>query len=272
MLFLLPLILVWSLDYATKSWALSLVKSFELGLVKFELVYNHGIILGWLSDVPLTIKKTVLTTFAALIVSAYVLILVIVPMKSKNLQVGLSILVGGILGNVTDRLFGFAVVDFFSFNFGSFQTPFYNVADLCQWIGYALIALGLYQDSQFYWPTKDYRNNYLVNPSFQARCGLLLGLLNLIVGSIFLVFGLTFFIEHSFRVHYLVCGALILLLVTIVGFVTGIILSHRIAGPIYALQKNINESLLGKKAPLKLRKNDELKELEEIHHKIYDRL
>lgn len=42
-----------------------------------------------------------------------------------------SLLLGGIIGNLVDRIFRGYVVDYFSFNFGSYYFPVFNFADVC---------------------------------------------------------------------------------------------------------------------------------------------
>jgi len=64
---------------------------------------------------------------------------------------------------------------------------------------------------------------------------------------------------------------------SIIGILTllaiGISFTHKIAGPIYAFEKAVNELLSGKlDTKFKLRKNDELKELEVLFEDIKDKL
>lgn len=267
--------LVWGLDRLSKNWAETLQESFSISFLKFDLVYNHGIMMGWLSHLPDHVKTTILATMGAVILSFYILILAVAPIHSKWLRIGLSLLAGGIIGNVTDRLTGFAVIDFLSFHAGNRTTPFYNLADMFQWPGYALIAYGIYQDSVHWWPTQDFRNKMLIKPGLQLRSALLLGMMNFMVGFVFLVFGFAFFKEDSnssFISYYFICGFILLLFLTLTGFITGIILSHRVAGPIYALEKYLNETLEGTTRDFKLRKNDEFKELEEICSKLNSKI
>lgn len=270
-----PFIITWSLDRFTKHWAETLENSFDVAIFKFNLVYNHGIMMGWLSHLPLHVKGTILTTIGAIILSSYILILATAPIQSKYLRIGLSLLVGGIIGNVTDRLIGDAVVDFIGLTFLSANSPYYNLADVVQWFGYALIAFGIYQDSIHWWPSQDFRNKTLIKPSFQLRSGLLLGMTNFSVGFIFVVFGFSFFKEDSNSAlisYYFVSAAILLLFLTIAGFIIGIILSHRVAGPVYAVEKYLNEGLNGTNRIFKLRKNDEFKELEDICTKVNSKL
>lgn len=264
---LLPFLAVWIIDRVSKNWAEALPGAYNVSALHFNLVYNHGIMMGWLSHLPIHVKTTIIATMGAVIFSSYVLVLAVAPIHSKWLRAGLSMLAGGIIGNVTDRLIGFAVVDFVSLSFSNSQTPFYNLADIFQWFGYLFIGYGIYEDSVHWWPTQDFRNKTLIKPGFQLRAGVLLGMMNFLVGLIFMVFGFAFFKEDSntaFISYYFICGLIILTFLTLAGFIVGIIISHRAAGPVYALEKYLNDSLNGTERPFKLRKNDEFKELEDI--------
>ncbi len=52
-----------------------------------------------------------------------------------------SLIIGGALGNITDRLFMGKVVDFLRFDFGSYTFPVFNVADMAVTIGIGLLLL-----------------------------------------------------------------------------------------------------------------------------------
>ncbi len=54
---------------------------------------------------------------------------------------GLSLLIGGAAGNLTDRLLHGAVTDFFQVWFGTYQYPAFNVADSAITIGAILVLL-----------------------------------------------------------------------------------------------------------------------------------
>jgi len=271
----IPFIAVWGLDRASKNWAMGLTQSFDLLFLKFELVLNHGIMMGWLSHLPDHVKTTILSTLGVIILGLYILTLTFAPIHSKWLRIGLSMLTAGIIGNVTDRLIGSAVVDFLSLAVSNSSVPFYNLADIFQWFGYAFIAFGIYQDSIHWWPTQDFRNKTLIKPNLQLRFGFLLAMMNFMVGLIVMVFGFAFFKEdtnNAFISYYFICGFGVLLFLSLIGFITGIILSHRVAGPIYALEKYLNESLSGTKRPFKLRASDEFKDLEDVCTKINSKI
>ncbi|CAH8245258.1 signal peptidase II [Paenibacillus melissococcoides] len=57
------------------------------------------------------------------------------------LPIGLSLILGGALGNFLDRLLTGEVVDFLQFNFGTYTFPIFNVADMGITIGVGLVLL-----------------------------------------------------------------------------------------------------------------------------------
>ena len=62
--------------------------------------------------------------------------------------VGLSLILGGALGNVFDRIVSGAVTDFLDFYVGSMHWPAFNVADSAIVIGSGLLLLGMLRPKQ----------------------------------------------------------------------------------------------------------------------------
>ena len=52
-----------------------------------------------------------------------------------------SLLLGGILGNLIDRIVHGYVIDYLSFNFGNFYFPIFNFADVCIVLAVVLISI-----------------------------------------------------------------------------------------------------------------------------------
>jgi signal peptidase II len=67
---------------------------------------------------------------------------------SSRAAAGLSLLLGGATGNLTDRILHGAVTDFFEVLFGSYRYPAFNVADSAITIGAILILLDLFFPSR----------------------------------------------------------------------------------------------------------------------------
>ena len=66
----------------------------------------------------------------------------------KATAIGLSLILGGALGNVFDRIVSGAVTDFLDFYIGTLHWPAFNVADSAIVIGSGLLLLSLLRPKQ----------------------------------------------------------------------------------------------------------------------------
>jgi len=80
----------------------------------------------------------------------FVLAWLLLTSKSSNWRslAGLSLLIGGAAGNLTDRIIHGAVTDFFEVWLGSYRYPAFNVADSAITIGAILVLLDVLFPSQ----------------------------------------------------------------------------------------------------------------------------
>ena len=127
-------------DQATKSWAVHRLSEGPVHVVwklDFVLAYNtgsaFGLAQGW---------APVLAALAVVVVVA--LLASVRGVRSWFMTVALGLVVGGAVGNLSDRLFGGhhgAVVDFVALHFW----PTFNVADSCIVVGVVLCALSLWR-------------------------------------------------------------------------------------------------------------------------------
>jgi signal peptidase II len=75
-----------------------------------------------------------------IILSVFAIIFIINLLAKKTYStVGLSLILGGALGNLIDRIVYGKVVDFVDFSVGTFHWPAFNVADSSLTIGIAVI-------------------------------------------------------------------------------------------------------------------------------------
>ena len=58
-------------------------------------------------------------------------------------RLSLSLIIGGAVGNILDRLFRGYVIDFLDFYVGNFHWPFFNLADSCITVGVILLLFDL---------------------------------------------------------------------------------------------------------------------------------
>ncbi len=282
---IIPLFIVWAIDYYTKLWASHLVAPTEFWPLTFALYHNHGVILGLFLDLPKVLRVVSLSTGGAFIFSAYVITQYLLPVRSLTLRSGLSVLIGGILGNVTDRILYGYVIDFILVKNPFFNSPAFNMADLLQWVGYFLIVYAVLREGHLIWPEFNSRKKYWVNFKFQLKyCFVLMGV-GFALSIISLVFSYTYmrvtvsefvgnnpFVINKFVQPYIITYVIITITFSIALFSIGKLISHRIAGPLYAFERFLSELLEGKEATLKLRTGDEFRHLEELSLEIKKQL
>jgi signal peptidase II len=96
-------------------------------------VRNPGAAFGMFKD--LSRNFFIILSIAAIIFVTYLII------KNAYNNIGLSLLLGGAIGNLIDRLLYGQVVDFIDFSVGNFHWPAFNVADSALTIGIGIIIL-----------------------------------------------------------------------------------------------------------------------------------
>ncbi len=79
-------------------------------------------------------------TILGLVASLYILWLLRKNQSDKILSWALSLILGGALGNVLDRIMYGAVVDFIDLHYGNWHWPAFNIADSAICMGAALIV------------------------------------------------------------------------------------------------------------------------------------
>jgi signal peptidase II len=280
-LILFPLFFVWVLDHYTKIWASSIIKVHNFGYLHFVLSHNHGALLGLFSELPALLRIVSLSTVGTFLVFSYAAIQYIMPIKSMKLRIGMSLLVGGIVGNVTDRILWGYVVDFIVIGKGNWITPPFNLADVIQWIGYFMICAAVIRDGELLWPEQNNRKKIWINPTYQYRYITLLIIIGLSLTLIGGVFSYTYlrvtiteligknnYISSRFLIPFLGTYITICLIFCFALILMGRILSHRTAGPVYAFQKYLEDLLAGRSRKFKLRNGDDFKQLEPLAKKI----
>ena len=142
-LILLALIagIVLGLDWWTKRWATDALAGREpvnlVGeFVRFTYTRNSGVAFGLGAGVRFPYY---LFSIVAAIVILYLFLRQRVPSLSR--QIALSLILGGALGNLVDRLKSGEVVDFIEIGWGRWHWPVFNVADAAVTIGVVLFAL-----------------------------------------------------------------------------------------------------------------------------------
>ena len=113
------------------------ISSFEgLNLVYVE---NKGISFGMLSEYNIPFWLGILS----FVISLYIIFL-IVKSESKLELTGLSLILGGAIGNGIDRLFSGYVIDFIDLYYRNFHWPAFNFADSFITVGAILFFIKLF--------------------------------------------------------------------------------------------------------------------------------
>lgn len=106
------------------------------GFFNITLIGNTGAAFSILSS----------NTILLIVISIVVLnVIYFCLIRNKNLsdfeQVSYGLLIGGIMGNLIDRVIHMQVIDYLDFTFGSFNFPVFNLADIVIVVSMVLIAV-----------------------------------------------------------------------------------------------------------------------------------
>jgi signal peptidase II len=141
---LVPALLVLIVDQVTKWWAYSALTG--IGAVEVTpfanlvLVFNRGAAFGMLGDAggwqgPFFVA-------VAVAICAWILyVLLIAGVSGRWLGLGLSLILGGAVGNMIDRVLIGHVIDFIDLHAAGWHWPAFNVADSGITVGAALVVL-----------------------------------------------------------------------------------------------------------------------------------
>lgn len=133
------------LDQATKAWVLGnlpLGGSIPVlpGFFDLTHVHNPGGAFGFLAGMSAEIRSLLFVAVSLLATGLILYFYWQTPIRQRFLAVGISLLFGGAVGNLVDRLRFGIVVDFLDFYAGSLHWPAFNVADSAITIGVVIFA------------------------------------------------------------------------------------------------------------------------------------
>jgi len=148
MIQLLPALVVIVLDQITKVAVIRALQPYEAisvipGFFNLVHVRNPGIAFGLLSQLGTAWSRVLLSALTTAAVILLIYWFGRVRDKDRKAAFGLSLVIGGAVGNLIDRLRLGEVVDFLDFYVGSFHWPAFNVADSAVTVGTLLLALSI---------------------------------------------------------------------------------------------------------------------------------
>lgn len=256
-------------DQASKRWGMTLP----------TLHYNQGFIMGLYAQLPDSIRIVALGCFAGIVFFLYIAIMYITPSRARVLKYGLSLLVGGMFGNVVDKIRYGKTVDFIPFEAFGTRVVF-NLADVFLWMGTLLVMyIILGKDKLVWYPDSSRGSNYLIWPKEQYRVG---RNLSLVVFSCSLMLGLfsySFFNttvvpfvaeKKHLMLTFFLTYAMITVLFCSMAFVLGVVISHKSAGPLYAFELYVNDLIQGRDRKLSFREGDNYRDLEQVADRLRD--
>ncbi|WP_192457886.1 signal peptidase II [Musicola keenii] len=131
-------------DLGTKQWVMT---HFQLGeslplipFFSFTYAHNYGAAFSFLAD-----KGGWQRWFFALIAVAVIVSLLVIMYRTRASQIAANIayalIIGGAIGNLSDRLIHGYVIDFMDFFIGDWHYPTFNLADCAIVIGAFLVVV-----------------------------------------------------------------------------------------------------------------------------------
>ncbi len=110
----------------------------------FRLQYaeNTGAFLGLGDTLPEGLRAAIFTGIVTLILLGLLAYLIATPTLPMSILAGLSLVVGGGLSNLLDRVINEGrVIDFLNLGIGSLRTGIFNVADMAIMLGLLLVVV-----------------------------------------------------------------------------------------------------------------------------------
>lgn len=268
---ILLFVFVVALDQALKSWAYGLTAPEDVAFIRIIPFENAGVLGGYFSDLhPWIIRIFFAVLFGFLCVGGSLLIHFLRHKPVARLKWGILIYLAGVMGNVWDRITTGRIVDFMIFRLPFLEGMAFNFADLFVFLGFVLVVIAILKDSDAIWFKNDTRQGHWVEPRFQRAFGFLLVLVGLAHFFVIAIYSFAFL-----RVYVggdaptapdrIILDYLIGLLVLeggaiIITFGASILFSHRMVGPLIALEKFVErlaESKDGKAdTVIRLRRTD----------------
>ena len=136
-------------DQATKFLVTRFLELYErvevLPVLDFTLLHNTGAAFSILADAS-GWQRGFFVTLGSVVSTALVVWLWRLPRGEKFLPLALSLIIGGALGNVIDRVAHGYVIDFIHAHWGGSYFPAFNIADSAITIGAVLMMLDAFRE------------------------------------------------------------------------------------------------------------------------------
>ena len=107
-------------------------------------VENTGAFLSLGNDLPRVFYYILMVILPILVIGYAFYYLLSKSGHSKAIIIGISLVIGGGLGNIIDRILYGSVTDFMHMDFVIFRTGVFNIADMCVMAGMGFILFDMY--------------------------------------------------------------------------------------------------------------------------------
>jgi signal peptidase II len=149
-LYLALSLFLFGMDRATKTLVVRRLPLHESvpvvdGFFHLTHVANTGALFGLLAGVASPLRALIFITVPLLAIALILLFQFRSEAGDVLTQMGLSLILGGALGNLFDRIRYGHVVDFLDFSVAGYHWPAFNVADSCICLGVFTLVLDLYR-------------------------------------------------------------------------------------------------------------------------------
>ena len=114
-------------------------------LIKVE---NTGAFLGMGSELPETLRVLLLIVLPVIVLVGITIYTYFDKSLDKTSIIGFSLIIGGGIGNIFDRIVYGSVTDFLYLNFEFFKTGIFNIADLSVTTGMILILISSFKGTR----------------------------------------------------------------------------------------------------------------------------
>lgn len=274
----LPFLAVVLADLWTKSVATQTLNTdLNSSVVKFTLLQNFGFVGGSMSNAHPIIRIVVPAAIGGFVLYLFALMQYFLPIKSGLMRTGLSFIAAGHISNLLERMQRGYVTDFIVVRLGPVESNVFNLADLLQWIGVGLVAVAAMRWRHVLYPVNERRGRKWIDPAFQTRYCIKFCLIGSAFAGIAGIVSYTFLklildmaqsfderVRDGYMSAFLVTYAAIYGVFMLSLIVVGIIMSHRIIGPVRAFERYLDEILAGQSRAFRLRERDEFKHLEQV--------
>lgn len=139
------------LDQASKLWVDATMRLYQtieiIPFFQFTYLRNSGAAFSFLSDAG-GWQRWFFVTLAVIISIVIVVWVLRLPAKNRWLAVALTLVLGGALGNLIDRIAYGYVIDFIDLYYQDWHWPAFNIADSAISIGVVMMLLDMFRTEE----------------------------------------------------------------------------------------------------------------------------